>query len=57
VMGTGGSFPEGKAARAWSWQLNASCVELSNGGTIPPPPHTSSWLTGTALCLENGDGK
>jgi hypothetical protein len=37
---TGGSFPMGKAAAAWSSSCSA---EMKNGGAIPPLPYMSSW--------------
>jgi hypothetical protein len=43
-MGTGASFPEGKAAWKWCWHSPPSSAEVKNGGSIPPVGHTSSWL-------------
>jgi hypothetical protein len=39
-MGTGISFPRGKAAGACS---HPSSAEVKKGGAIPPLPHMSSW--------------
>jgi hypothetical protein len=37
-VGTGVSFPGGKAAGAWSWPLPWN-AEVKNGGAIPLLPH------------------
>jgi hypothetical protein len=43
-MGTGGSFPGGKAARAWSWPLiSIQCRRHTMRGAILPLPNKSSW--------------
>jgi hypothetical protein len=53
-LGTGGSFPGGKTAGAWSWPPPPS-AEVKNGWAIPPLPHMSSLhsdlSTGTTLPL------
>jgi hypothetical protein len=41
-VGTGGSFPGGKAAVTWSLPLPSN-AEVKTGGGIPPFPDTSSW--------------
>jgi hypothetical protein len=38
-----GLFPEGKAAGAWSWLLNALVPRTRKRGSIHPFPHASSW--------------
>jgi hypothetical protein len=42
-MCTEGSYPEDKAAEAWSWPFTSICAEIKNGGAIPQLPHMSSW--------------
>jgi hypothetical protein len=42
-MGTGGSFPGGKAAGREADHSPLSSAEVKNGGAVPPLPHTSSW--------------
>jgi hypothetical protein len=37
-IGSGGSFPGGKAAGAWSWPLNTTSTEMRMRGAIPPLP-------------------
>jgi hypothetical protein len=44
TMGTGGSFPGGKAAGAWSWPLTSIlCRDREWWSYISTPPHMSSW--------------
>jgi len=39
LMGTRGSFPDGKAAEAWNWPLTSmQCPSQRRNGTIPPSP-------------------
>jgi len=43
-MGTGGAFPGGKAAGAWSWPLTSiQCRGQRMSGAIPPLPSKPSW--------------
>jgi hypothetical protein len=42
-MGTGGSFPGGKAAGREADHSPPSSAEVRYGGAIPPLSHTSSW--------------
>jgi hypothetical protein len=43
-MGTGGSFPRGKAAEEWSLTIHLQLVLRSKKcGSLHPLPHTSSW--------------
>jgi hypothetical protein len=42
-MGTGNSFPGGKAVGRERDHSPPPSAEAKNGGVIPPLPHTSSW--------------
>jgi hypothetical protein len=42
-MVTVGSFPRGKAERAWNWPLIPTSAEIKKGGTILSLPNISSW--------------
>jgi hypothetical protein len=42
-IGTGGSFPGGKAARGVKLTTPPSSAEVKNGGVVPPLPYTFSW--------------
>jgi hypothetical protein len=42
-VGTGGSFPGGKAAESEDDLSPSSNAEIKNCGVILPLPHTSSW--------------